>query len=189
MDMITWYAPHNNGVFQKKSDMGLWSDLLTAKPVFSFKYESFNYVVDANRFDVDGEPMTDAQKAEVAAYLNAQTPPIEWVKHVINGKITAEYNSSTNQDTAGKPEFEVATFKTQYEEAKKVLADNSTASVYLETLVDSRGLGETVIELAEEVVSKYEAMILRQAVALGLYQSKRKQLAAATTVEACKAII
>jgi hypothetical protein len=79
---MTWHAPSQNGAFQKNTELGIYSDLLTVKPTFSFEFTSMNYIEQNNTFDIDGVPMDDAQKAEVLAQIEAVVVPVEWKKNV-----------------------------------------------------------------------------------------------------------
>jgi hypothetical protein len=81
-NILTWYAPSNNGAFQKTAELGIFSDMLTVKPAFSFAFTSMNYIEQNGTFDIDGVPMTEAQKAEVLAQIEAVVVPVEWKKNV-----------------------------------------------------------------------------------------------------------
>ncbi len=82
INILTWYAPSNNGAFQKNTELGIFSDMLTVKPTFSFAFTSMNYIEQNGTFDIDGVPMTDEQKAEVLAQIEAVIVPVEWKKNV-----------------------------------------------------------------------------------------------------------
>jgi hypothetical protein len=189
MNIITWYAPHGNGAFQMETNLGLWSDLITTKPLFSFSYTSMNYNESANQFDIDGEIMTVAQQTEVLNYINQIVPPISWVKNKINNIIISNYKNTMSQYSIGKSQEEIATFTLQYSEATKVVADASYNSVFLNNLVQSRGLGETVQLISTNIITKYLTMITAQSTALGIMQNQQDQLATATTAESCLAIV
>ena len=87
--IMTWYNPHNNGAYQKNTEYGIFSDLLTVKPTFSFKFTSFNYNETINQFNIDGVDMTEEQKSEVLQaiidrpvpnefYINVRTAEPKW---------------------------------------------------------------------------------------------------------------
>jgi hypothetical protein len=87
--IMTWYNPHNNGAYQKNTEYGIFSDLLTVKPTFSFEFTSFNYNETINQFNIDGVDMTEEQKAEVLQaiidrpvpnefYINVRTAESKW---------------------------------------------------------------------------------------------------------------
>lgn len=91
MNILTWHAPSNNGAFQKDSGLlnpqgngqnFIYSDVITTKPIMSFEYSSFNYIEQANMFDIDGIPMTDEQKKECKEVIDSIKPPMEWFKNV-----------------------------------------------------------------------------------------------------------
>ena len=64
MNILTWHAPSNNGAFQKVTEFGIFSDLITVKPVFSFDFTSMSYNETNGDFNIDGTAMTDEQIAE-----------------------------------------------------------------------------------------------------------------------------
>ena len=102
-NILTWYAPSNNGAFQKNTELGIFSDMLTVKPQFSFAFTSMNYIEQNGTFDIDGVPMTDEQKAEVLAQIEAVIVPLEWKKN-IRKQEPLGYLSSTDWYYARKME-------------------------------------------------------------------------------------
>ena len=80
--IMSWYNPHNNGAYQKNTEYGLFSDLLTEKPKFSFDFTSFNYNETVNQFNIDGVDMTEEQKAEVLQAIITRPVPNEFYIYV-----------------------------------------------------------------------------------------------------------
>ena len=80
-NIMTWHQPSNNGAFQKNTEYGIFSDLLTVKPTFSFEYTSFNYIEQTNQFNIDGVDMTSEQKTEVLMAINNFVIPNNFIVH------------------------------------------------------------------------------------------------------------
>lgn len=188
INIVTWHAPSNNGAFQKQSELGIFSDMLTVKPTFSFPFTSMQYVEQANIFEVDGQPMTDEQKAECLSFINNRAIPFEWYKQVKFGQLSGTYQNAIRTIAGVVDSAEMTSWAKQEAEARAYLADNTVATPILSVLVVSRNQGETILQLAEKIVLKADQYATAYASVLGIYQDKQKQLEAATTVAEVLAI-
>jgi hypothetical protein len=188
INMLTWHAPSNNGVFQKETEFGTFSDLLTVKPTFSFSFTNMNYMEQSNLFDIDGVRMTDAQQAEVLSVILETEVPLSWYKQVKQSQLSGTYKSSINSLIGLVDGAEMVSWSKQEAEARAYIADNTVATPILSVLVVSRGLGETVAQLANKIIAKADEYATSYASILGIYQAKQKQLDSATTVAEVQAI-
>jgi hypothetical protein len=124
ISIMTWHAPSQNGAFQKNTELGIYSDLLTVKPTFSFEFTSMNYIEQNNTFDIDGVPMDDAQKAEVLSQIEAVVVPVEWKKNVRKQEAISFLNSTEykfNDDYDRKETAEWLELKTKRQEARELI--------------------------------------------------------------------
>jgi hypothetical protein len=181
-NIITWHAPSNNGAFQKTSELGIFPDFLTVKPVFSFTFTSMNYIEQNSTFDIDGVSMTDAQKTEVLDYINASVVPLTWYKQVKQSQLSSTYQSAIKSIAGITDPVEMVSWTKQEAQARAYVADNTVATPFLSGIVESRGLGETVSQLANLIIAKADAYEIAYATILGAYQVKQKAINAATTV-------
>lgn len=91
-------------------------------------------------------------------------------------KIDEDFQKHTNALTAGWPEGEIKTWSIQQEEAKKYIADNSTATPMLSIIAATRGL--TVLELATRVNRDATAFAQASAYYVGLRHVARQKIQA-----------
>lgn len=110
MNILTWSSHSKDGALQIETKYGhVFSDRLVIKPILKFDSTDFYYNECDGRFLVDGEPMTDVQKAEIKAILNTLVPPLDWVKYIksmnYNGymSFTGWYVERFNDPSSGKP--------------------------------------------------------------------------------------
>ena len=181
-NILTWYAPSTNGAFQKSTDLGIFSDMLTVKPVFSFAFTSMNYIEQNSTFDIDSVPMDDAKKAEVLSVITSTVVPLTWYKQLKQGQLSGTYQSAIQSMIGQVDSAEMVSWSKQEEEARAYIADNSAPIPLLSVLVGARGLGETVADISAKIIINADAYSVAYASMLGIYQAKRKQLEAATTV-------
>jgi hypothetical protein len=187
-NILTWYAPSNNGAFQKMSELGIFSDLLTVKPTFSFAFTSMNYIEQSNIFDIDDIAMTDAQKAEVLAIIEATIIPITWYKQVKQSQVSDAYQSAIQSIAGIVDSVEMISWTKQEAEARSYIADNTISTPFLSMMIISRGLGETVLQFANLIIAKADSYEKAYATILGTYQAKQKAISIATTVAELQAI-
>lgn len=187
-NIITWHTPSNNGAFQKQTELGIFSDLLTVKPTFSFEFTSMEYIEQNGTFQIDGQPMTNDQKDECFNYINTVVVPLAWYKQVKQGQLAGTYQQAIQVITGIVDPAEMVSWYKQENEARTYLADSAAVTPILSVLVISRNQGETVQELAEKIVSKAERYDLEYASILGIYKDKQKQLEMANSIEEILAI-
>lgn len=183
INILTWHAPSNNGAFQKSAELGIFSDMLTVKPTFSFAFTSMNYVEQSNTFDIDGNPMTAAQKAEVLAKINATVAPLEWYRNVKQGQFSGAYQAAIKAMAGNTDSAEMASWTKQEAEARAWVADNNTVTPLIDNLLIGRSIvGETKESLVNTIIAKADGYAQGYALVLGMYHAKQKQLEACTTV-------
>jgi hypothetical protein len=103
-------------------------------------------------------------------------------------EVTTAYNSAVVTLTNGVDKFELASWTKQETEARAYVADNTIATPLLSGLVGARGLGETVLTLANKIIANADNYQKTYSTVLGAYQSKKKAIATAITVEEVQAI-
>jgi hypothetical protein len=81
-NIFNWNKDTNNGVVQKWFEDWIFSDVMREKPIMSFDFEQLEYHEEINMFRIDGEPMTEEQKAECLLKLEEYSVPEEWVINV-----------------------------------------------------------------------------------------------------------
>lgn len=184
VNILTWFAPSNNGAFQKTAELGIFSDMLTVKPTFSFEFTSMEYIEQANRYMIDGIPMTEEQKAECLAVINAHQVGIEWYKQVKLGQFSGAYQSAITAMAWNTDSAEMASWTKQESEARAWVADNNTLTPLIDNLLIGRSIaGETKESLVNTIIAKADGYAHGYALVLGMYHAKQKQLEACTTVE------
>lgn len=111
-NVLNWNATTNSGFIQKESDWGIYHENLTEKPVLDVEYASFQYMVQANVFVVDGAPMTTEQKTlcedliaawDVANEFKAQAEEAYYLDYLrdTDYMFTVDnYDSSSEEDKA-----------------------------------------------------------------------------------------
>jgi hypothetical protein len=103
-------------------------------------------------------------------------------------EITNTYNVDVSNLVGNVDKFELNSWNKQEAEARAYVADNTIATPLLSGMVVTRGLGETVADLANKIIAKADAYQKAYAAILGAYQAKQKALDAATTVDEVNAI-
>lgn len=182
-NILTWYAPSNNGAFQKTAELGIFSDSLNVKPTFSFEFTSMNYIEQNNTFDIDGIPMTEEQKTEVLEKINATEVPIEWYRNVKQGQFSGAYQAAIRAMAGNTDPAEMASWTKQEAEARAWVADNNAVTPIIDNLLIGRSInGETKASLVNTIIAKADGYAHGYALVLGMYHAKQKQLEACTTV-------
>jgi hypothetical protein len=187
-NIITWHAPSNNGAFQKTTELGIFSDMLTVKPTFSFEFTNMNYIEQNGTFNVDGQPMSDEQKAEVLGVINAKVVGIEWYKQVKFGQFSGAYQAALRAMVGATDSAEMASWTKQETEARAWTADNGAVTPIIDNLLIGRAMAETKAELVGKIIAKADGYTVAYAQVLGMYHAKQKALELCTTVEAVVAL-
>lgn len=182
-NIITWHAPSNNGAFQKNTELGIFSDMLIVKPTFSFEFTSMEYVEQANRYMIDGISMTDEQKAECLAVINAHQVGITWYKQVKLGQFSGAYQAAIRAIVGNTDSAEMASWTKQESEARAWVADNTAVTPIIDNLIIGRAMGEIKADLVAKIIAKADGYAVAYSQVLGMYHAKQKALEACTTVE------
>jgi hypothetical protein len=103
-------------------------------------------------------------------------------------EVTSTYNASITALAGSIDKFELVSWTKQESEARAYVADNTVATPLLSGMVITRGLGETVADLANKIIAKADAYQTLYASILGTYQSKQRAIDAATTVDEVNAV-
>jgi hypothetical protein len=154
-------------------------------------YKDTNNIVYAYELDGSQDHLIGDKVAmtadEVEAHLN---PPItlERAKAKKLSAITVEYNTSISALVGSTDKFELASWAKQEAEARAYVADNSSPTPLLSGMIIARGLGETVLVLANKIIANADAHQTAYATILGTYQAKQKAITAATTIAEIQAI-
>ena len=180
MNILTWYAPSNNGAFQKLTEFGYFGDMLTSKPTFSFAFTSMSYNEQNGDFNIDGVPMSAAQRQEVLNEINAFVVPFDWFKYVKTMEITALYQQEVKALTDAQA-YELSSFTKQENEARAWLANNTVNTPFIDGLLVARDLGETKAELVDKIILNADAYATAYSQTLGKFQKISKKIAVATT--------
>lgn len=180
MNILTWYAPSNNGAFQKVTEVGYFSELLAKKPTFSFSFTNMSYNEQNGDFSIDGIYMSEAQKKEVLNEINAFVVPFAWFKNIKTMEITASYQQEVKALTNAQ-EYELSSFTKQENEARAWLANNTVNTPFIDGLLIARDLGETKAELVDKIILNADAYATAYSQTLGKFQKISKKIAAATT--------
>jgi len=117
-----------------------------------------------------------------------EEPTFEEAKTSKFTQLENSFNQATKNIAKVTP-HEMVSWADQEAEASDYIQDNTVITPALSALIEARGLGETVEELANKVLDN--ALAYRQAYypLLGKYQKLVKQLEASTTKEEVKAIV
>lgn len=188
MNILTWHAPSNNGAFQKLTEFGYFSDMLTSKPTFSFDFTSMSYNEQNNDFSIDGVPMSDEQKLEVLDAIVSVQVPFAFYKAVktqeINGKYTQELRALTTANS-----YEAVSWAKQEAQSRAWIVDNSTVTPIIDALLLTRNMGETKEELINKIIAKADAYETLYGQILGKFHNREKALENAMTLEELKVIV
>jgi hypothetical protein len=146
----------------------------------------YAYELDGSQDELIGDKVAMTAD-EVEAHIN---PPITLAQSQSTklAEVTATYNTAISSLVGDTDKFELASWAKQEEEAKAYIASNIAITPLLSGMVASRGLGETVLDLAHKIIAKSDAYQVAYASILGTYQAKQKAINSATTVEEVKAI-
>jgi len=188
MNILTWYAPSNNGAFQKLTEFGYFSDMLTIKPTFSFDFTSMSYNEQNSDFSIDGVAMSDEQKLEVFTAINNVPVPFAFYKAVKTQEINGQYNQTLRALTTANS-YEAVSWTKQETQARAWIVDNNTVTPIIDALLVSRNMGETKEELITKIIAKADAYETLYGQILGKFHNKEKALENATTLEELKAIV
>lgn len=187
MNILTWYAPSNNGAFQKLTEFGYFSDMLTSKPTFSFAFTSMSYNEQNGDFSIDGTLMSDEQKQEVLNEINAFEVPFEWVVSLKDMQLRQAYTQAI-RTVVKEDGLEIASWDKQESEARAWTMDNATSTPLIDALLVGRNLGESKELFVNKIITKADAYKGFYGQILGKLHAKQKELSSATTIEALKAI-
>lgn len=188
MNILTWYAPSNNGAFQKLTEFGYLGDMLTVKPTFSFEFVSMSYNEQNSDFSVDGVAMSDEQKLEVLTAINNVVIPFAFYKAIKTQEINGQYNQTLRALTTANS-YEAVSWTKQEVQARAWILDNSTGTPIIDTLLVSRNMGETKEEFITKIIAKADAYETVYGQILGKFHNREKALENATTLEELKAIV
>ena len=188
MNILTWYAPSNNGAFQKVTEVGYFSELLAKKPTFSFSFTSMSYNEQNGDFNIDGVPMSAAQRQEVLNEINAFVVPFDWFKAIKTMQIRSAYTSAIRAIVT-EDSYEIASWSKQESEARMWIADNTVNTPFIDVLLSSRNLGETKAELVDKIILNADAYALEYSKILGKFQNISKLLSAAKTKDELSTIV
>jgi hypothetical protein len=97
-------------------------------------------------------------------------------------EVTATYNASVSALVGSTDQYELTSWAKQEAEARAYVADNTISTPLLSGMIVARGLGETVLDLSNKIISNADAYQTAYATILGTYQAKQKAINAATTV-------
>lgn len=187
MNILTWHAPSNNGAFQKLTEFGYFSDMLTSKPTFSFAFVSMSYNEQNGDFSIDGVSMSDEQKQEVQNEINAFEVPFTWVYGLKDMQLKQAYTQAI-RNIVKEDNFEIASWDKQESEARAWIVDNTIATPLIDALLIGRNLGESRAELVTKIISKADAYKAFYGQILGKLHAKQKLLEASKTIEELKTI-
>lgn len=187
MNILTWYAPHNNGAFQKLTEFGYFGDMLTVKPTFSFEFTSMSYNEQNNDFSIDGVPMSDEQKFEVYTAITNVQVPFAFYKSVKMQEINFGYSQSLKALTTANS-YEAVSWAKQEAQSRAWIVDNATVTPIIDALLLTRNMGETKEELINKIIAKSDAYETLYGAILGKFHNREKALEVATTLEELKAI-
>lgn len=123
-----------------------------------------------------------------AAELDAPGPPetLEGAKAAKTAEVLAAYNEAFSAIDKVYPSFEREGWSVQQEEATAILANPNAEAPVLSILVELRGKGETITELANKVIANAEHWRNTYAVLTGQQQRMYWEVSKLTTVEAVK---
>ena len=190
MKILTWLNVTNDGAFQKPIGTNFYSDSMNVKPTFSFAFTDLQYIEQNNTFRVDAMLMTDAQKAEVLAYIDAVTPPFAWNVAVKTQEIESKHSQLSIAIVGQVSNTEIATWQDQRSEAYAYVANPLASTPMIDDLLIGRAIaGETKQILVDKIIANAVGYAQAYAPILGTYQGKMKQLAAATTAAQVDAIV
>lgn len=192
---LNWDNNRNNGVIYNEAYEGCKFEGVENRPNLSFVYDSFMYseVWETTNFKIlDGDVMAllDEEIEEIKNVANAWVQPLgqEGNLTVEQLKVSKIWNikqtfTALVQQIESVDFSEVASWRKQEEEARAYLADNTSPTLIIDSLIVGRGLGETVEEFAQLVTAKADAYTVAYGVLLGKYQRAVKDVAGASTKE------
>jgi len=109
-------------------------------------------------------------------------PTLDEVKVSKLNEVTTAFDSATKQIADVLP-HEMATWRTQEDEARAYVADNTVTTPMLSELIIARAMGETVADLAGKVIANADAYRTAYTPLLGKYQSLTNQVNLAATID------
>jgi len=187
MNILTWHTPSNNGAFQKLTEFGYFSDLLTVKPTFSFEFVNMSYNEQNGDFSIDGVAMSDEHKLEVLDAIVSVQVPFSFYKAVKTQEINGKYNQELRVLTTANS-YEAVSWTKQEAQARAWMVDNATATPIIDALLIARNMSETKEELINKIIAKADAYEVLYGQVLGKFHNREKALEVATTLEELKAI-
>jgi hypothetical protein len=131
--------------------------------------------------DIDGN-ITEHEDAPIAPIT------LEQSKATKLAEVTATYNTAISSLVGITDQYELTSWAKQEEEARAYIESNTSLTPLLSGMVVSRGIGETVLDLAHKIIAKADAYQVAYASILGTYQAKQKAINSATTVAEVQAI-
>jgi hypothetical protein len=191
MNILIWTAAEGQGPFQRRLPDGrIFSDLMTAKPVFSFPFVNLRYIEQANEYTIDGRKMTAAEQAEVYNTIQAVEPPLEWLKSMKLAEIMGAYERDVAAILQRPADpFEMASWRKQEEEARAYLANAAAPTPVIDGLRAARAKGEDRATLAQKIVARADAFAASYSPTLGKKQAYLDAIDVATTHAAVDAIV
>jgi len=185
-----------NGVMcDISNDLSLLPDIGTA-----YEYLQFDDLKWSEKFYISPDnkvyEFTETQIVYLSSLVNAWVQPLgqdgnptlEQAKEKQKDYLKGNLDAAAKQAVDALPS-EMATWKDQEYEARAYIKDNTSPTPVLSILVESRGLGETVLDLANKVVANADAYKQYYMPLLGKFQALTKQVDAATTVEEVGVIV
>jgi hypothetical protein len=107
---------------------------------------------------------------------------LEDVKKEKLESVTKDYEAAVATLVGEVGNFELASWSKQEQQARAYLNDNTAIVPMLSSLIASRGLSESLLQLSTLIVAKADAYELGYSTILGEYQAKVRAIAAATLV-------
>lgn len=189
INILTWDARQQNGAFQKSAGTyGIYSDLITEKPALSFEFVELTYIEQANLFefiDIDStKKILEAEKkAEILDYIQKFKIAFTWYKNMALANAKNKYEEKVRQLTGDTSQTEIASWKTQEEEAVNYLKDNTIPTPFLDTLMLIRTDFSTKKELCNKII--YKSTVYKQyyPLLLGEYHNAVKKIESANSLE------
>jgi hypothetical protein len=103
-------------------------------------------------------------------------------------ELQSKFNADVTAISDALP-HEMSSWRKQEEEARAYVANNTAATPFLSSLAASRGLGETVLDLANKVIANADAYQAAYSPLLGKYQALVNHVNSAATVADVEAIV
>lgn len=152
------------------------------KNPYSEEYDEFVFA-DNNDFDEEMFEVVDGYYYE----NEADRPLSIWKKQKV-AEIEQKYSEGIAYMIGEVGYVEMSSWNKQETEARGYLTNNESATPVLDILVESRGLGESIEELAGKIVRNADMYAANYADLLGKYHNRLKAVNSATSVRDVEAI-